>query len=218
MNKWNYGGAHERFPIEDGELWEVDGGRGLLKVHDLYDELPHFTQTADMIIVDPPWNLGNVNTFYTKAEKQGEHQNTYHEFYVQLFKQIDVVNPHTIFIEIGKQNVENFIAELEQRFKFVQKWDITYYKKYPCHYLRASNRSTTNFDYSNWDEWDAILKSLEIEDYETVLDLCMGQGLVAEGAYVNGKKFIGLELNKKRLAVVIERIAKLGGTWNVKEL
>ena len=37
-------------------------------------------------------------------------------------------------------------------------------------------------------------------------DLCMGRGLVGVNAYKNGKRFVGTELNHKRLAVLLERI------------
>ena len=34
----------------------------------------------------------------------------------------------------------------------------------------------------------------------------MGRGLVGVNAYKNGKRFVGTELNHKRLAVLLERI------------
>jgi len=214
VKKWDYGGAHDRYPIEENEVWSVDDGKGKLKPHDLYEPLPDFMKEADMVIVDPPWNLSNVNTFYTKADKRGEHTKTFNEFYQQLFKQIDVIDPNILYTEIGKQNVNKFVEEFEKRFPYVQVWQITYYKKHPCYFVRGSKHSPLeSFDYEGMDEWDAILKALEIEDYSTVADLCMGRGLVAVGAYDNDKRFAGTELNKKRLAVTIEKIAKKGGKW-----
>lgn len=216
-NKWMYGDAIKRFPIEDGEVWSVDDGMGRVKVHDLYHPLPDYMLEADMVIVDPPWNLSNVNTFYTKADKQGEHKKSFNEFYQQIFNQIDVINPKKIYIEMGKQNVDRFEEELKKRFKIVERWEITYYKKHLCYFLRASNTEASPFNYSGMDEWDAILKALEVEEYETVADLCMGRGLVGVGAYENGKKFVGTELNKKRLAVLIEKIADKDGKWTKEE-
>lgn len=214
---WNYGKAHERYPIEDHEVWSVNDGQGKVKVHDLYNPLPEFMLAADMIIVDPPWNLSNVNTFYTKADKQGEHKKSYVEFYEQLFNQIDNIKPKKIYIEIGKQNVNRFEEELKKRFTIVERWEITYYKKHPCYFLRGSNTEPSPFSYSGMDEWDAILKALEVEEYELVADLCMGRGLVGVGAFENNKKFVGTELNKKRLAVLIEKVADKGGEWSKEE-
>lgn len=215
MTEWNYGNAHQRFPVEENEIWVVDGGKGKLKVHDIYNPLPDFMLEADMIIVDPPWNLSNINTFYTKADKKGEHTATYDQFCRQLFAQIDVIAPRVLYIEMGKQNIKKIISEAQKRFTQVEVWDVTYYKKHPCHFVRASNSGKSKIDYTGMDEWDAILAALAVEDYDVVADLCMGQGLVGIGAYQNGKKFVGTELNKKRLAVLIEKIAKMGGIWEV---
>ena len=41
----------------------------------------------------------------------------------------------------------------------------------------------------------------------------MGRGLVAVNAYRNRKRFVGTELNHKRLSVLIERIVEKGSTY-----
>lgn len=215
MTEWNYGDSYKRYPIEDNEVWSVNDGQGKIKVHDLYNPLPEFMMAADMVIVDPPYNLSLVNNFYTKADKRGEHTKSFHEFYQQLFKQIDAINPKKVYIEIGKQNVNRFEEELKKRFKIVERWEITYYKKNICYFLRASNTEASPENYSGMDEWDAIIKALSVEEYDTVADLCMGRGLVGLGAYEAGKKFVGIELNKKRLAVLIEKLADKNGKWEV---
>ena len=58
------------------------------------------------------------------------------------------------------------------------------------------------------DEEDAISYICENEDYTSIGDLCMGRGLVAINAYRNNKKFVGTELNYKRLSVPIKIIDK----------
>lgn len=42
--------------------------------------------------------------------------------------------------------------------------------------------------------------------YNCIGDLCMGTGLVGKYAFLNRKKFVGIELNKKRLALLVEFI------------
>ena len=59
------------------------------------------------------------------------------------------------------------------------------------------------------DEEDIIEWVCANEEYECIGDLCMGQGLVGVNAYKNGKRFVGIDLNHKRLSVLIERIKKL---------
>jgi len=66
--KWLYGDSWERFPIKDGEVWQA--GKNLVAVKDLtnLDNLDFFGRdTFDMSYIDPPWNTGNINSFYTKA-------------------------------------------------------------------------------------------------------------------------------------------------------
>ena len=45
-------------------------------------------------------------------------------------------------------------------------------------------------------------------EYQCIGDLCMGKGLVGLHAYRNGKRFVGTELNHKRLSVLIEAIVR----------
>lgn len=44
----------------------------------------------------------------------------------------------------------------------------------------------------------------------SVADLCTGRGLTLLAAHKFGAKFYGTELNKRRLAVAIDRAAKAG--------
>lgn len=65
------------------------------------------------------------------------------------------------------------------------------------------------------DEEDAIAWVCENEEYDCIGDLCMGRGLIGVNAYKNGKRFVGTELNHKRLAVLLERIVNMGGTYKL---
>ena len=76
MAEWNYGDAYKRHPVKDTVVF--DNG-SVLKVHDIFDPLPEFMRQADLIFVDPPWNLGNLNTFYTKAERN-DYQSDFDRF------------------------------------------------------------------------------------------------------------------------------------------
>jgi len=63
--KWLYGDSWEKFPIQPGQVWGVGDSR--VSVHNLFNPLPGFMLRADCLFMDPPWNLGNLNSFYTKA-------------------------------------------------------------------------------------------------------------------------------------------------------
>lgn len=206
--KWRYGDAWEQFPIQPGEVWTVDG-RSRVAVHNLFDPLPAFMLSADMLFVDPPWNLGNVNTFYTKAGRT-DYLDSFFTFEDALFQRVRDIAPHTCYLEIGRQAVDRWHAELQRIYPVVQRWNVVYYRKYPCCILRGSHRGPTDFDYTGMDEAKVIALAARIEDYTVLGDFCMGQGLVGLAAYDAGKPFVGTELNPRRLAVLLQKLAKRG--------
>ncbi len=205
--KWLYGDAWEKFPIEPGEEWGLENG-SRVAVHDIFEPLPKFMHRADLIFVDPPWSLGNLNTFYTKAERT-DHRASFNEFADVLWQRIAEINPQTLYIEMGNQNVESFYAKMQVRYWSVQRWSVTYYRKHPTWILRGS-RKPIGKDFTGMDEAKVIECVAQMEDYRTAGDLCMGRGLVGLAAYRVGKPFVGTELNKRRLAVLLQKLSEQG--------
>lgn len=206
-DKWNYGGAIDRHPLNDGDTVIFEDG-SKVKVHDIFDPLPSFMKEADLIFVDPPWNLGNINTFYTKAGI-AERIESFESFYKRLFKCIAEINPYVCYVEVGKQHLADFIIEMRKIYKYVTFYNSTYYhsKDKLCYVVRGSNKAKKpKLDYM--DEENIIEWVCANEDYNVIGDLCMGRGLVGKNAHKNGKRFVGTELNKKRLAVLVEEISK----------
>jgi adenine-specific DNA methylase len=212
MAKWNYGDAFKRHPINQDETVIFDNG-SMVKVHNIFDPLPNIMLNADVIFVDPPWNLGNLNTFYTKAERTDK-QTSFEKFYKRLFECIDEISPKTCYIEIGKEYLAEFILEMKSRYKYVTFYNSTYYHKKDrfCYVIRGSNKRK-KLPLDNMDEEDIIKWVCENEDYNCIGDLCMGTGLVGLYAYRNGKRFVGTELNHKRLSLLLESIVKCGGSY-----
>jgi len=203
LAEWNYGDAYLRYPISD-EYTFPDGSR--IKVHNIFDPLPGFMKEADLIFSDPPWNLGNLNTFYTKAGRT-DYQDSFEVFYKRLFECVREISPKTCYIEVGKEYLSEFIQEMKSIFKYVTFYNSSYYHKKEniCYIIRGSSkRQRLPLDYM--DEEDIIEWICANEDYTCIGDLCMGRGLVGWNAYKNGKKFVGTELNHKRLSVLIEKI------------
>lgn len=212
LSKWNYGNAYKRHPIADNEIVVFDNG-SKIKVHDIFDPLPEFMKEADLIFVDPPWNLGNLNSFYTKADRD-DYKDSFIPFYKRLFECIAEINPRTCYVEIGKEHLADFIIEMRKLYKYVTFYNSTYYhnKDKLCYIVRGSNKfNKPKLD--GMDEEDIIEWVCANEKYEVIGDLCIGRGLVAVGAYKNGKRFVGTELNHKRLSVLIERVVFLGATY-----
>ena len=65
------------------------------------------------------------------------------------------------------------------------------------------------------DEEKAIKWICKNFPYNCIGDLCMGKGLVGRYAFYSEKQFVGMELNEKRLAVLVDHI-KNGTKWTQK--
>lgn len=215
MPKWNYGDAYKRHPIGRGVAVFDTGSK--LKVHNIFDPLPGFMHEADLLFIDPPWNLGNLNSFYTKAGRD-DYQDSFPMFYRRLFQCIGEISPRACLVEVGKQHLADFIIEMRRLFRQVTFYNSTYYHRREsiCYIVHGSRRrKALPLDYM--DEEDAIAWVCENLDYNCIGDLCMGQGLVALGAHKAGRRFVGTELNHKRLSVTLERLTKAGANYTIEE-
>lgn len=215
MSKWNYGDAYKRHPIDPDKTIVFEDG-SMVKAHNIFDPLPGFMKKADLIFVDPPWNLGNLNSFYTKAERT-DYQDDFEVFYKRLFECIAEIRPRTCYVEVGKEYLAEFILEMKQLYKQVTFYNSSYYhrRENMCYVIRGSSkRKKLPLDYM--DEEDIVAWICKNEDYDCIGDLCMGRGLVGINAYKAGKKFVGTELNHKRLSVLLETLVKNGCKYTIK--
>ena len=106
IEKWEYGGSYINYPLKPAVPYAID--KNIIMVHDLTDDLPDFMKKADVLFIDPPWNLRNLNTFYMKARLMPKVQ-SYEEFYEILFKRIGEIKANLCFLEIGKEYLADFI-------------------------------------------------------------------------------------------------------------
>ena len=97
-NKWEYDGSIKKYPIAPGEVWEQEGNK--VAINDIFDGLPAFMKEADLVFIDPPWNLGNANAFVTKAGRT-DYKDDFVRFYKKVFERLSEINPETAYIEIG---------------------------------------------------------------------------------------------------------------------
>lgn len=205
MSDWNYNDFYKKYNM-DGV---IEIGTGIVKVHDIFDPLPSFMTKADVIFCDPPCSLSNINSFYTKADIN-EKKNEYNSFVKRFFEHISIIKPKIVFLEVFKSNKETFIIETKKIFKNIKIYNSTYYhkKECKCYIIVASNDDVIDYPFENLDEQEIIKYICQKTEYNCIGDLCMGKGLVGFYANEAKKKFVGTELNKKRLAVLIERINK----------
>jgi hypothetical protein len=207
VTKWLYGDSWERFPIQPGQVWGLPDG-SCVAVHDIYRPLPDWMR-ADLLFVDPPWNLGNLRSFYTKAGRSDYPDDFYH-FADVLFERVGETGAETAYIEIGNQAVDDWLDRLAARFEHIQHWPVTYYRKHPTNLIRGSNIAPISYDFAGIDEAKCISIIAQIEQYQAIADPCMGRGLVGLAAYRAGKRFFGTELNERRLAVLLDNLARNG--------
>lgn len=208
MSDWDYGGAYRKHDME-GEI--VLPNQSVVQVCDWIEHLPVFMLRADTLFIDPPWNIGNVNTFYTKADMEHRKLN-FLEFTNRLLHRIDEIAPSHLFIEMGKEYLAEYLAECKRRYKHVTFYNSTYYKKrenkcYVIHATKDSKRRRYK-ELEDLDEEQIIAWLCQHHEYNVIGDLCMGTGLVGKYAYLQGRSFVGTELNKKRLALLVDFIAQ----------
>lgn len=201
--KWNYHDVYKQYNM-DGD---IHIGTGIVRVHDIFDPIPAFMKDADVLFSDPPCSFGNLKSFYTKAEIE-ERTSQYFAFQKRFFAVVDEISPKLVFIEVFKANKEAFIAELGIRYKNLKVFDSMYYKKPSnhCWIVMASNEPLPDIDLNGIDEEYAIERICERIPFDCIADPCMGKGLVGFYANKYGKRFVGTELNRQRLAVCVQRV------------
>lgn len=202
MKKFNYGNFHTKYDMSG----EINIGTGIIKVHDIFEGLPEFMLEADCVFVDPPCSKGNLKAFYTKAEIEAER--TFDEFNKVLFNLIEKINPLYLFVEVFKSNKEVVYNYIKSKYTNISQTKSYYYndKSKVCWILQGTNSNLIKIPYV--DEQYIIEHICSKHDFKCIADPCMGRGLVGYYANKYKKKFVGTELNEKRLAVLMERITR----------
>lgn len=215
MDNWDYGDAYLRHPIQTGAAVFSDGST--LMVHDIHHPLPLFMRDADLIFVDPPWNQGNYSSFYSKAQVPAP-ISEYAMFHHRLFECLQEIGPQVCYIEIGKEWLPQTVIAMRQIYPKVTFYNSTYYHRSGnlCYIVRGSKKGRPP-KLDGMDEESVISWVCQNEDYQCVGDLCMGRGLVALGAFHTKRRFVGTEMNHKRLSVALERLVRSGAQYTIVE-
>lgn len=206
MANWDYGNKDKNHDMS-GEISLPNDS--IVQVCDWTNGIPAFMKQADTLFIDPPWNIGNVKTFYTKAKKPHLEMD-FLLFTEHLFNRISEIDPKFLFIEIGKEFLGQYLEKCKTKYKYVTFYNSTYYKKQnnKCYVIHATNewKRKRYKALEDMDEENIIAWLCENHQADCIGDLCMGRGLVGKYAYYNSRKFVGTELNIKRLAVLVDYI------------
>lgn len=213
---WDYGGAWREYPIEGRRVDFSDGS--IVQQHNIFDPLPAFMRQADLLFIDPPWNVGNLKSFYTKAGR-ADYEEDFQRFYIRLFACIAKIKPQTCFVEIGKEYLAEFILEMKKQYRYVTFYNSTYYHQSGnlCYIIQGGEKRR-RLPVEGWDEETIIAHICKNEEYRCIGDLCMGRGLVGTYAHAAGRRFVGTELNHKRLAVLVKNLSRKGVMYEVSPL
>lgn len=204
MADWEYKGLYKNHNMEG--VIELPNNSKLM-VNDLMKNLPNFMLEADVLFIDPPCSQGNLRSFYTKADI--ELKQDFKNFDECLYNRVREINPKHLFLEVFASNYQSSIDYYTTLYSNMIIYDSFYYNKKSnkCWILHFSNEQITkNEAMNNIDEEKIIKYICSNLDYQCIGDLCMGTGLVAKYAYLAGKKFVGTELNKKRLGIIVDYI------------
>lgn len=214
MKNHKYNGAIDRMNITPEQTHYINNGQGILKCHDLFKDILPFMRNADYVVVDPPWEKGNLKCFYTKADKKLD--NSFEEFIDRIFYLLVELDVNSCYMEMGKRELEHITEKMRSVFPNVRVIESKYYNKYPCYFVIGEKEGyQIELEDVVKDELKVIEEIISKKN-GTVLDFCLGRGAVSRYAYKNNKKFIGTELNINRLAVSLEDIKKMGGVIESK--
>ena len=208
-----YGDSWEKFPIKDNEVWKA--GPNIMVCADLMDldasNLKHVfgRDQIDMLYSDPPWNQGNISTFITKAKL--EKKIDYWAFIDHLTKTAKAFRPRFSYLEGGLKQRAQLVEAINKNLSAPPHiYQIRYYNRHKCLLYRASTPDSPSPNLTGLDDTKTPFAAMEFDQPKSALDLCMGRGGTARAAHQLGIPCFGVELNKRRLANLLDFYAQNG--------
>lgn len=200
--------------VRHGDVYDQKGIRDLIggnRVHIFYS--------------DPPWGAGNLKYWDTMNQKQNAEppRDPPGGFDVDLFLDKVLYNARThtrgfVVIEYGKRWIDKVIQAAQIRGLYFCGQIETLYKsssKYlPLEILVFHTDQVAEIDLSRaihtagYNTVHTIFSCLAPPRGKTGADLCCGGGFTAQACIDHGMRFLGNELNWKRLQSTIKRLEK----------
>ena len=176
---------------------------------DISQEIPEEMKQADCIYCKPPCSYIILTGYYHRAGQAIPPMfDAYGAYIKRFFEYIDEISPKHMYLEVTANNKDIFIDECKKRFNFVNV-DEAYYnrnRKFKCWIIRcgrtdAAPSPSKTVEVNTYIRW--ICKNT---DFKCIADPVMQSAAVGFYSHKNERKFIGTELNKKRLAILLQRI------------
>lgn len=221
MADWSYGTAGDKYPVKTGEMWSV--GEHLFACGDLEENMgARLLDVAgiqpSVSYCDPPFNKSQARSFRSKAGVG--RQVDFDLLLTKVVQQVKQAKTYA-FVEMGTKNA-HVLKNLITFYGGVVsgQWEILYYKKNPCVLIAAYFHGDPGWqlpDLSGLDDsmTPRVVLSAMSRNYDgksfVVYDPCIGRGLTAIAGVRVGARVLGVELHPRRLAVALEKTAKLTG-------
>lgn len=215
---WKYGTAGDRWPVCVGDVWIA--GAHTLACLDLETPMADafygsLHEAFALVYSDPPWDTGNAKSFRTKAGC-GHDGVTIERLWKRILSLVvsKLAPSGDLYLEMGSRHRDDAVRWMAAVGRpITDQWNIVYYGKQPCWLLRSASAprneptTPTGLDDRLTPEW-AVLASTQPGDL--VCDPCSGRGLTVCAAQRTGRRFVGTELHPRRMAVALDRLARLG--------
>ena len=215
---WKYGTAGDKWPVRVGDIWTA--GPNPLACLDLETPMAdafygNLREPLALVYSDPPWDTGNAKSFRTKAGLPHDGVTVTRLWHRIMSLVVSRLAPSgDLYLEIGtrhRDDAARWMADAGRPMS--DQWPIVYYDKHPCWLLRSASiprmEQTTpaGLDDELTPEW-AVAASTQPGDL--VCDPCSGRGLTVCAAQRAGRRFVGTELHPRRMAIALDRLARLG--------
>lgn len=178
-------------------------------VGDLFDPLPDFVCRADCLFVDVPYNQALLTNFINRPGARLSPRNTrcFPDFLVRLGEAVAEIAPAHAFIEVGKEALADVVHLLRPRYRYVTFYNATYYRRpeNKCYVVHGTDDYARRryAELEDRDEAEIVAWLCANHPFRCIGDLCMGEGLVGRHAYLNGRPFVGIEINPERLGKLV---------------
>lgn len=165
-------------------------------------------EKADLVYTDPPWSKAFITRFYNMAEIP--EKPVLADLFSAIVANLRFFGKDQFCVEMGAIGKELLHETLESSDLYLYTiYNTRYGKDKPCYIFHGgiTPRSPDDPDRFLALEGQKIVEAA-IETFtcidDTVLDFCIGQGMIARACHATGRSCYGLELSQERLDKTIE--------------